>query len=79
MLAKINFKTACDCTKHIFESDFKLPVPWRYVVPISGPTPFTEPSLGRSTSYSLRTFGLIRGHRRSRQRIELWYEEILYA
>ena len=49
-----------------------MPVQWH--VPISNANPWHEPSV-----YSKRVFALVDWHWLSANRIELWYEEVLYA
>jgi len=75
MLAKINLRTACGCTKVFFER-----VSWVYPgyrVPISATCiPAREPGVTPRESWSIRNFELVNWHWLSKHRVELWYEEV---
>ena len=80
MLAKIHLKTACGCTRTIFESDFSYPVFTIYRVPILATIiPFREPGPTPSVSASIRDFHIVDAKPKSHSRIELWYEETVYG
>lgn len=72
MLAKIHLKTACGCTKEFFEKkDVVYPA---YLVPLR--TGSTVAFLGGTYStYTTRKFLLAKYEFKSKNRVELWYEE----
>ena len=72
MLAKIHLKTSCGCTKTFFQrTDTVYPA---YIVPIKTRSVVTV--FGRLYStYAKRTFGFVKWEFKSKNRVELWYEE----
>ena len=76
VLVKIHLRTACGCTKEFFEHS--APMGMRYVVPISGRTPWS-PLGSPGTRFAKRVFKIVETKAKSKRRIELWYEEVPFA
>jgi hypothetical protein len=76
LLAKINLKTACGCTKFFFET-----ITWVYLgyrVPLSATRIVPrEPGPTIRESWGIRDFYLVNYNYLSRHRVELWYEEVI--
>lgn len=76
MLAKIHLKTACGCTKEFFESasrfyrQCEVPIHATYI-------PYRAPGNTPTEVWGKRVFDLVKFHKRSARRIELWYEEVV--
>ncbi len=79
MLAKINLKTACGCTRVLYERVHELH--YKYDVPIRvtliGGT--LDHAWVPPETMLTRTFGLVRRRLKSTVRTELWYEEVVYG
>lgn len=79
MLVKIHLKTACGCTKTFFEPNApQVYHGYRVPVLVTKRDQFSEPSLERSVTWKTRVFELIKITCKSRRRIEVWYEEVVY-
>ncbi len=78
MLAKIHLKTACGCERSYFENvdtpPYQIRVPVRATNIISW-----QGRLIPTEAYISRDFALVRREFRSKNRVGLWFEEVLYG
>jgi hypothetical protein len=75
MLYKVNLKTACGCEKVVFETGgmsayYKIPLRATRIV-------CREPGVNPTEAWGVRLFELLKIHKRSSRRTELWYEEVV--
>ncbi len=83
MLAKINLKTACGCTRILYESvhetRYKYDVPIKSTMCLWATLIKSTDLLPPETTALTRTFSLVRRKSVSTVRVELWYEEAVYG
>lgn len=76
MIYKVNLRTACGCTKSLFESGG---MSLHYKVPIRA-TKFAQRDFMLSPGTEIwdsRVFALVDAQKKSARRTELWYEEVI--
>ena len=78
MLAKINLKTACNCTQSFYHKVEY--VPREFNMPIKATAiPWEAGRLAPMDVYRLRNFKVVRWEWKSSRRVEVWYEEEVYG